>query len=137
MRAVIDTNVIVSGLILPRGAPGEILRALRDRRYLAIVSRPILEEIAAILARDWLQERYGIQDDDIRDFLRLLALRSEFVEPAAEIRLCRDPHDDKFLEAAAEGHADRIVTGDADLLALSAVGATSIVTPTAFVAELD
>jgi len=137
MRAVVDTNVVVSGLILPRGAPGEALRALRDGRYLAIVSRPILEEIAAVLARDWLQARYGLEDDDVRDFLRLLALRSECVEPSTEIRCRRDPQDDKFLQAAEAGHADRLVTGDADLLDLGPIGTTLIVTPAAFVAELD
>lgn len=137
MRAVVDTNVVVSGLILPRRAPGEVLRALRDRRYLAVVSRPILEEIAAVLARSWLQERYGLEDDDVRDFLRLLALRSEYVEPSTEIHRCRDPHDDKFLEAAEAGRADRLVTGDTDLLDLGSIGAAVIVTPAAFVAELD
>ena len=137
MRAVIDSNVIVSGLIRPRGAPGNILRALRDRLFLAIVSPPILEEIVAILARSWLQERYGVVDDDVQDFLRLLALRSELVEPTTKIRDCRDPHDDMFLEAAVDGRADRVVTGDSDLLAIGSIGAAMIVTPAAFVAELD
>lgn len=137
MRAVIDTNVIVSGLIRPRGAPGQILRALRDRRFVALVSQPILEEIVAILTRPWLQERYGAQDDDTRDFLRLLALRSEFLEPTTKVRRCRDPHDDMFLEAALYGGAERIVTGDSDLLAIDSVGNATIVTPAAFVRELD
>ena len=137
MRAVIDTNVIVSGLIRPRGAPGQILRALRDRRFVALVSQPILEEIVAILTRPWLQERYGFQDNDTRDFLRLLALRSEFLEPTTEIRRCRDPHDDMFLAAAVDGGAERLVTGDSGLLAIGSVGNATIVTPAAFVRELD
>ena len=137
MRAVIDTNVIVSGLIRPRGAPGNVLRALRDRRFLALVSPPILEELVAILTRPWLQDRYGVVDDDVRDFLRLLALRSELVEPATHIRECRDPHDDMFLEAAVEGQAARLVSGDSDLLKIGSIGDALIVTPTAFVTELD
>lgn len=55
-RAVIDTNVVVAALIRPRGAPGELLRRLRDGHFVAIVSRPILEEIEAVLARPWLRE---------------------------------------------------------------------------------
>ena len=137
MRAVIDTNVIVSGLIRPRGAPGNVLRALRDRRFLALVSPLILEEIVAILTRPWLQERYDVEDDDVRDFLRLLALRSELVEPTTTIRRCRDPHDDMFLELAVDGGAGRVVTGDADLLALGSIEAATIVTPAVFVVELD
>jgi len=137
IRAVIDTNVIVSGLIRPRGAPGNILRALRDRRFLALVSTPILEELVAILTRPWLQGRYGIEDDDVRDFLRLLASRTELVEPTTRIRQCRDPHDDMFLKAAVEGQAARLVSGDADLLAIGSIGDARIVTPAGFVRELD
>ncbi len=137
MRAVIDTNVVVSGLIRPRGAPGEVLRGLRDRRFVAIVTEMLLEEMVAILSRPWLQERYGILDDDVRDFLRLLALRSDLVVPTQQIRRCRDPHDDKFLEAAVEGRADRLVTGDADLLSVGTIGDASIVRPAEFVAEFD
>ena len=64
MRAVIDTNVIVSGVIRARVAPGDVLRALRDRRFVIVVILPILEELAAVLARPWLQEKYGFGDAD-------------------------------------------------------------------------
>ena len=135
MRAVVDTNVIVSGLIRPRGSPGNVLRALRDRRFVALVNQPILEEIVAILTRPWIQERYGVEDEDVQDLLRLLTLRSELIEPSTKIRECRDR--DMFLEAAVDGAADRIVTGDSDLLEIGSIGAATIVTPAAFVAELD
>jgi putative PIN family toxin of toxin-antitoxin system len=137
VRAVIDTNVVVSGLIRPRGNPGTILRALRDRRFSPIVSPPMLAELAATLARPWLQSKYGVTDDDARDFLRLLALRAELVEPTSTIRRCRDPRDDIFLEAAVDGGADRIVTGDDDLLAIGSIEDVQIVAPADFVAELD
>jgi predicted nucleic acid-binding protein len=58
------------------------------------------------------------------------------VRSTAEIRLCRDPRDDKFLEAALAGRAARVVMGDADLLALGALEDVRIVTPSAFVAEI-
>jgi hypothetical protein len=136
MRAVIDTNVIVSGLILARGNPAEILRALRDKRFLAIVSPQILEEIAAALSRDWLQTDYGIEEDDVRGLLRLLALRSELVEPHTRIRRCRDPRDDIFLEAAVDGRAHRIVSGDKDVLEIGSIEGIRIVPPADFVTEL-
>ncbi len=137
MRAVIDTNVVVSGLIRPRRTPGQILRALRDRLFVPVVSLPILEELAAILARPWLQDRYGIDESDVQDFFRLLALRCDLVEPSSEIRRCRDPHDDMFLEAAVDGRADRIVTGDADLRAIGSIEDVRIVNPADFVADLE
>ena len=137
MRAVIDTNVIVSGLILARGNPAEILRALRDKRFVAIFSPPMLEEVATALSRDWLQTEYDVQDDDVRSLLRMLALRSELVEPRTSIRRCRDPRDDIFLEAAVDGTADRIVSGDKDLLAVGTIEGIRIVSPADFVTELD
>jgi len=137
MRAVIDTNVAVSGLIRPRGNPGTILRALRDRRFTPIVSPAMLEELAATLARPWLQSKYGVTDDDVRDLLRLLALRAELVEPTSTIHRCRDPRDDIFLEAAVDGRADRIVTGDADMLTIGSIENIQIASPANFVAELD
>ena len=60
MRAVIDTNVLVSGLLRPRGAPGAVVRALRDRRFVAVVSPAILEEIIDVLSRPWLRDKYAI-----------------------------------------------------------------------------
>lgn len=137
MRAVIDTNVVVSGLIRARGNPAAVLRALRDRRFVAIVSPAMLEELAATLARPWLQSKYGIEDDNIRDLLRLLALRAELVEPTSTIRRCRDPRDDIFLEAAVDGRADRLVSGDEDLLAIRSIEEVRIVSPASFVSELE
>ena len=137
MRAVIDTNVVVSGLIRPRGVPGGVLRALRDRRFVGIVSPEILEELAATLARSWLQSKYGVDERDIQDFFRLLALRCDLIEPTSEIRRCRDPRDDIFLEAGVDGGADRIVTGDDDLRAIGSIEGVRVVTPAAFLGSLD
>ena len=137
MRAVIDTNVLVSGLIRPRGTPGAVLRALRDRRFIAVVSPPILDEIIDVLSRPWLRGKYAIDDRGVETFLRLLVLRAEIVEPHSEIRRCRDPHDDKFLEAAVDGRVDRLVSGDADLLELGSIEGVAIVDPSSFVDELE
>jgi predicted nucleic acid-binding protein len=52
------------------------------------------------------------------------------------IQTCRDPRDDKFLEAAVNGCADLIVTGDADLLVLHPFSNISIMTPHAYL-EID
>lgn len=137
MRAVIDTNVLVSGLIRPRGAPGAVLRALRDRRFVAVVSPAILEEIIDVLSRPWLRDKYAIDDQGVEALLRLLVLRAELVEPHSEIRRCRDADDDKFLETAVDGRADRLVSGDADLLAVGSIEGVAIVDPAGFLDELE
>lgn len=136
MRVVIDTNVLLSGLIRPRGAPGAIVGALRDGRIVPVLSRPMLEEIAAVLARPWLLNKYGLDAAAVETVLRFLVTRGELVEPRIEIRLCRDPRDDMFLEAAVAASADRLVTGDKDLLAMGAVEGVPIVTARQMADEL-
>jgi len=136
MRAVVDTNVLVSGLIRPRGPIGLVIRGLRDRRFVSIVSRPILEAIVDVLTRPRLREKYGLNNEAVETFLRFLVLRSELVLPTVEIERCRDPRDDMFLEAAVAGNADWLVTGDGDLLELGSHDRIRIVSPASFVAEL-
>ncbi len=137
MRAVVDTNVLVSGLIRPRGTIGLVIRGLRDRRFVSIASRPMLEEIVDVLARPRLRDKYGLGDRDVETFLRFLVLRSGLVAPTVKIERCRDPRDDIFLEAAVAGRADRLVTGDADLRALGSHEGIPIVSATRFADELD
>jgi putative PIN family toxin of toxin-antitoxin system len=128
MRVVIDTNVLLSGLIRPRGAPGAVVRALRDGRIVPVLSRPMLEEVEAVLSRPWLQARYGLDPAAVETVLRFLVVRGELVEPTVTVRRCRDPRDDMFLEAAVSASADRLVTGDKDLLALRSVEGVAIIT---------
>jgi len=59
----------------------------------------------------------------------LVAQIAVHVEIRERIRICRDPSDDKFLEAAVNGGADLLLTGDADLLALNPFRGTRIMTP--------
>ena len=53
------------------------------------------------------------------------------------VRACRDPRDDKFLEAAVNGRADFVITGDKDLLALQPFAGIAIVTPADYLRSLD
>jgi putative PIN family toxin of toxin-antitoxin system len=137
MRAVVDTNVLVSGLIRPRGPIGLVIRGLRDRRFVSVVSRPMLEEVVDVLGRAWLREKYELGAKDVETFLRFLVLRSELVEPTVDFEHCRDPHDDVFLEAALAARVVRLVTGDNDLLALGSYERIRIVSPADFATELD
>lgn len=65
-----------------------------------------------------IRDKYDLTDTDVSDFLALLALRGEMVEPKRKVEVCRDPYDDMVIEAALEGRARYVVTGDQDLLSL-------------------
>jgi putative PIN family toxin of toxin-antitoxin system len=116
MRVVVDTGVFVSALICRRGTTGKVLQALRDNRFTVIYSTDMLVEIVNVLGREKFHKKYHIQPDDIAALIDLMRLRGELVIPIKSVSACRDPKDDKFLEAALIGEADLIVSGDADLL---------------------
>jgi putative PIN family toxin of toxin-antitoxin system len=136
VRAVIDTGVLVSALIRPQGTTGEVLLALRDGRFTAVYSTDILVEIIDVLGRSTLRAKYHIEPDDILILVNLIRLRGELVTPARKIKACRDPKDDKFLEAALEAGTDCIVSGDADLLTLTPFENIPILRPAEFLARL-
>jgi putative PIN family toxin of toxin-antitoxin system len=136
MRAVIDTGVLVSALIRRQGTTGEVLRALRDGRFTAVYSTDLLVEIIDVLGRPALRAKYHIEPDDISVVINLIRLRGDLVMPARKVTACRDPKDDKFLEAALAGSADCVVSGDADLLVLTPFEGIPILRPAEFLARL-
>jgi len=136
MRAVVDTGIFVSALIRRRGTIGLILQALRDGRFLVIFTTDILVEIIDVLGRDKIRIKYHIDPDDISALINLIRLRGELVIPTQTVNVCRDPKDNKFLEAAQAGQADCIVSGDADLLDLEAFEDIPILRPAEFLARL-
>lgn len=136
MRAVIDTGVFVSALIRKQGTIGDVLRALRDGRFTAIYTTDIVVEIIDVLGREKFRAKYHIEPDDITTLVNLIRLRGELVTPTKKVTACRDPKDDKFLEAALVAKADCIVSGDADLLVLNPFEEIPILRPAEFLARL-
>jgi hypothetical protein len=67
--------------------------------------------------------------------INLVRLRGELVSPNRKIDACRDPKDNRFLEAAIEGSADMIVSGDADLLDMGEFETIPIVSAAEFLAR--
>ncbi len=135
-RAVLDTNVFVSGLINPKGTPAAILRALRSKRFTLVSSPPINEEIIEVLNRPRIRDRYG-WGDRIFDVSFILWEVAELVIDLPDVRVCSDPDDDKFLAAAVGGRADYLVTGDVgDLLHLHKCKDVTIVSPREFASVL-
>jgi uncharacterized protein len=136
MRAVIDTGVLVSALIRKHGTTGDVLRALRDGRFTVIYTTDIMVEIIDVLGRASFRTKYHIQPDDITALVNLIRLRGELVTPTRKVMACRDPKDNKFLEAALATQTDCIVSGDGDLLDMSSFEEIHILRPAEFLARL-
>ena len=136
MRAVVDTGIFVSALIRSRGTIGSILHALRDGRFTSIYTTDILVEIIDVFGRNKFRVKYHIEPDDVSALIHLIRLRGELVIPTQTVNDCRDPKDNKFLEAALAGGVDCIISGDADLLDMGSFEDIPILSPAEFLARL-
>ena len=114
-RHVFDTNTLVSAVLFEHSTPGQALRRALARGRI-LLSSPTLAELAEVLQREKF-ERY-VTAAEREAFLAALVERAFFVAPADEVRACRDPKDDKFLDLAVTGRAAYIISGDRDLLML-------------------
>ncbi len=129
-RLVVDTNVLISRLLLPRSlAAHAVDMAIAEGRLL--VSEATLSELARVLARPKFDRYVDIQDR--QEFIRHLGTLVEMVTILQRFQACRDPKDDMFLDVAINGQARAIITGDADLLALDPFMKIRIVTPAMWV----
>jgi putative PIN family toxin of toxin-antitoxin system len=125
---VVDTNVVVSALLFPGKIPSRAL--LKAQAGIVLASSAMREELAEVMNRSRF-DRY-VEPEIRRRLVAAYLDATVMVEIPHAIRACRDPRDDKFLEAAVHGRADLILTGDADLLALHPFRGISIVTPAEF-----
>lgn len=133
MKAVLDTTVLISGYITPRGIPGEILRRWRAEAFTLVVSVQLLFELQRVLERPKFR-RYLDPEALPIDELRTLA---ELVTPIDVTAVRDDPSDDIVVGTAVAAHADVIVSGDDHLLGLNIYRGIKILTPRRFIDVLD
>jgi hypothetical protein len=114
-RIVFDTNTLVSGYLFPSSTPGQAVE-LGLTRHRILMSMEVVKEVADVLRREKFDRFLSLGRRE--ELIAKTILESEFVATSAIITDCRDSSDNKFLELAVDGHADAIVSGDADLLTL-------------------
>ena len=131
-RFVLDTNVVVSAVLLPRSIPRQAFD-LAFIRGIVLVSEFMLDELDDALRRPRF-ERY-VSEDERLQFLTNFIRDATVAEVTEVITDCRDPKDNKFLELAVSGNATYIISGDADLLVLHPFRGIPIVTPQEFVSQ--
>ena len=126
MRAVVDTNILVSGIFWA-GKPGDILKSWRLSKFDIFATVDILEEYIRVLSKVGKHE-----PDLVEDWVSFLLQHLILVEKSVTLRDCRDCNDNMFLECAVSASADCIVSGDADLLVLKNIQGIPILTATKF-----
>lgn len=129
---VIDTNVIVSGILFQASIPRDVLtQALNE--YSVTFSEQTWDELSLVLQRSKFDRHFSLE-------IRLLALTNlaskiEVISSKTSISDCRDPKDNKFLALAIDAGAKIIVTGDKDLLVMHPYQGITICTPAEFLSH--
>ncbi len=128
MRVVIDTNIIVSAYL--GGELETILHLLLNDKFKLIVSKKITDEYFSVLSRP----KFKIKLEELNDFAALLIIKAETVTPTqiGKVEIA-DPSDPMFLDAALEGNADYIVSGDHHLLEMKVFQDIPVITGRQFI----
>jgi uncharacterized protein len=133
MRVVIDTNVIVSALLSPIGAPAQLLTYLEQEAFVLLVSEPILAEYQRALNYAKLRALHGMSREAIAEMIDDLRATAAWVEPSEHLDVVQQDRDDnKFFECAVAGDATYIVSGDAKVQAVGAFRGIAVVSPSLF-----
>lgn len=127
IRAVLDTNVFISALFW-KGTPYELMQQGFNGVFVILASPSILEEIKSTLIEKF---EYRLEDTD--EFIQIITVNSEIVEPNLRLDVVKDdPSDNKIIECAVEGKASHIVSGDQHLLKLKQHEGIQIISPQEF-----
>jgi putative PIN family toxin of toxin-antitoxin system len=125
-RVVVDTNVLISGLLFG-GKPAAILDLALGQAFVLLTS-PVMEiELIRVLTR-----KFNVSNAGVTGIVALIRSTSESIRTETKLLLCRDESDNRILECALEGDAGFIVTGDNDLLSLSPFPHSVILRPDEF-----
>lgn len=138
LRIVIDNNVLVSAALKRGGPPDILMRRWLAEDFLLVTSSAILAELADVLNRPKIRDKYHLTSEDVIELLQRLQQQTVIV-PGTSLSgvIAADPKDDMFIACAVEGQARYIVSGDHHLLDLRRYGRIRIVTVTHFLQVLE
>jgi uncharacterized protein len=133
LKVVADTNVLVSALAFPGGVPEEIYRLVLSRRVMLVTSVALLKELRGVLLNKLSWEAARVET-----VLQQIVELALIVSPVTHVfDIDVDPPDNRILEAAAEGGAVTIISGDKHLLNLGAWRGVAILSPRAFLESIE
>ncbi len=137
IKAVLDTNVVISGLLWS-GPPRKILEAADQEHLFLFTSRALLEELAYVLQRPKFKRFLDRRGLDFRAALSQAVQLTRLIVPRtfSETFVEEDPSDDRVLECVVTVAADVVVTGDEHLLALKKFRNIPTLSPSAFLRML-
>jgi uncharacterized protein len=134
VRVVLDTNIVVSGLLW-KAAPRQVLDVAREQRITLYTSSVLLDELAEVLSREHLASVIAANQASPAFLMQRYAMLAQLVIPASIGRVVpKDIDDDAIIACALGADAEFIVSGDAHLLNLKRYQGIDIVNPAAALA---
>ncbi len=140
LKAVLDTNVFVSGLLTPEGTPARVLDAWREGRFILATSPALVTELVAVLSHPRIRLRFAVTPSDLERLIGLLRHDALLVPGRSRLAagaLPEDPADEAVLACALEARADCIVSADRHLLDLGTFRTIPVLSPRAFLDRLE
>lgn len=135
LKAVIDTNVFISGLIRSPSCR-KIIKALERWEFILVISPEILTELMAVIARPKFHTI--IRRDTAARLIETIKAQALLVKPSLNLNIVKDDIDDnRFLEAAITAKANCIVSLDNHLLTLGSFRNIPIIPPTKFLGLMN
>lgn len=133
MKAVLDTNIFISGIFW-KGASNKAITNWKEGKFILVTSLEAVSEIIKVLK----YFKIKLPDEMIREWIDLIVKNSIIVEPKEKIAIVKDdPKDNIFIEIAVAGNVDYIVSQDSHLLRLKEFRGIKIITPEEFNELLD
>lgn len=108
MKIVLDTNILVSGLLSPYGSPGKIVRLLSSGEISVYFDARIITEYREVL----LRPKFSFERERISALLEQIEHTGEIVSPKLLSKHLPDLTDEPFLEVAITGKAKCLITGN-------------------------
>lgn len=137
LRAVLDTNVLVSALIVPNGKPAQILQLAQADRFTLLLSEEILTEALEVLHRSRIRKRFPLSEEVVQTYLDSLRVSATMIVGGpVENVIANDPPDNLILACAVGGDADYLVSGNDHFLRLGEHRGVQMVSPAEFLQVL-
>ncbi|MBM4084192.1 MAG: putative toxin-antitoxin system toxin component, PIN family [Planctomycetes bacterium] len=128
MRVVVDTNVLVSGMLCPYSPSGEVVRMLSSGDPVPCFDARILTEYREVLPRP----KFRLDPAKVSLFLDFIAHHGEVCAGAPLSKPLPDPDDEPFLEVAVAGQVECLLTGNLSHFPADRRAGVRVVTPRQF-----
>jgi putative PIN family toxin of toxin-antitoxin system len=108
MRVILDTNIIVSAFLNPKGIPGDILSLVLTHKIIICYDNKIFSEYTDILTGS----KFNFDNDLVNNFLEFVRNNGEYIVAESQDIQFDDKDDKIFYDVFKSGDAEYLITGN-------------------------